>query len=349
MNITDIKKKPFGPIRGVLLLGGGGVFRDVLDWAQSQKIALKVVTAPRHSVEEQDGESLLAYLQNRGVDYIVVSDLDSPGVAPFLSGTEGFLCLSLGASWIFRPHHIEELFRFALFNVHGSCLPRGRGGAVHSWQILMGNRFGCCIIHRVDSGVDTGEIIAQEDFIYPVRARTPLEYEAVYREKAFGLVRRFVSRFLESAQVVQGRPQQDAFATYWPRLHTESNGLINWGMTAQEIERFICAFDDPYRGASTFLNGHRVFVKSVSLSSPDESFHPYQTGLIYRKSAAWICVAVPGATLIIEDLRNEEGDSILAQVKVGDRFLTPLTRLERARKRVRFDATGPTRKNGILG
>lgn len=340
--MPNIRKTPFGPTKGVLLLGGGRVFRGVLDWVQSQNIALKVVTAPRHGVEEEDGESLLAFLQNREVDYIVVSDLDSPGVAPFLSGTEGFLCLSLGAPWIFRPHHIEELFRFGLFNIHESCLPRGRGGASHSWQILMGNRFGCCTIHRVESGVDTGEIIAQEDFIYPARARTPLEYANISREKAFGLVRSFVSGFLESGQVVQGRPQQDAFATYWPRLNAESNGLLDWGMTAQEIERFICAFDNPYRGASTFLNGHRVFLKSVSLSSPDESFHPYQTGQIYRKSAAWVCVAVPGATLIIEDLRNEEGDSILAQVKVGDRFFTPLTQLERARKRARFDALGPT-------
>ena len=54
------------------------------------------------------------------------------------------------------------------------------------------------------------------------------------------------------------------FSTYWPRLKTDINGWVDWSLKIDSIERFICAFDEPYSGAKTFLGNKTVSLKSVS-------------------------------------------------------------------------------------
>lgn len=125
-----------------------------------------------------------------------------------------------------------------------------------------------------------------------------------------------------------------------PRLNTDLNGFIDWSLNADEVERFICAFDSPYKGASTFLNGKRVFLKRVSTSAQDGRFHTFQNGLIYRKSKDWVCIALKGATLIVEEMCSEDGKNILKDLKVGDRLYTPQSFLENAIDRVIYTPTG---------
>ena len=96
-------------------------------------------------------------------------------------------------------------------------------------------------------------------------------------------------------------------------------------MQDYELEKFICAFDDPYRGAKTFLNGKIVRIKDVLLSSQDGTFHSYQNGIVYRKGANWLCVSLKTSSLIIRQVLDEKKNDIFENVKVGDRFITPFS------------------------
>ena len=204
----------------------------------------------------------------------------------------------------------------------------------------MGNRFGFCVLHQVDGGVDTGNIIATDEFIYPPTARIPQDYEEIYLHKNFDFVIDFIEAHRIGSKTVKPIRQLEWFSTYWPRLNTELNGYIDWRLNADEIERLICAFDSPYKGASTFLNGEKVLLKRVSTSAQDGCFHSFQSGLIYRKSKDWVCVALKGTTLIIEEIRSEDGVSILKDLKVGDRLYTPQSFLENGVDRVIYTPTG---------
>lgn len=48
----------FGPIKGLVLLGGGILLRSICMWAKSEQLPVKVITSPRHDNEIVDGESL---------------------------------------------------------------------------------------------------------------------------------------------------------------------------------------------------------------------------------------------------------------------------------------------------
>lgn len=326
-----------GPIKGVVLLGGGKLVEDLAIELEALKIPVEVVTSPRHAQSVNNSDtSLEAKLKKNNIRYLVVSKIDSEEVKEFLKSSGDFFYLSIGAAWIFSETVIQELFKDRLFNAHGSRLPNNRGGGGFSWQILMGNKFGFCILHKVEAGIDTGQIVAFEEFLYPASLRIPLEFDEFLYRKYLVFLKNFVLSCKNSIVYFKPLEQFESFSSYWPRLKTDINGWINWNWNPYDIEKFICAFDDPYRGAQTRLNDKKVFLKGVSLSPQDGNFHPYQSGLIYRVSNSWICVAIKSSTLIITGLYDEEQNNLISHVRVGDRFITPSVHLDESFKRVYY-------------
>lgn len=329
-----------GPISELVLVGGGTLLRDVVDWAVSVDLPVRVLMAPRHAMEEESGETLVNFLATKKVPSLVVESISENSVPDFVAWNPSVLCLSLGAAWIFRKEHLSAIFGGMILNSHGTRLPQNRGGGGFSWQIMMGNPFGFCVLHEVDSGVDTGNIVAIREFLYPAGARTPNDYELISQQENLSFIAEFVESVRKTERLLAPVPQSEWFSSYWPRLDTEVSGRIDWSLSALELERFICAFDAPYKGASTFLGSRRVFLQSVSLNLVDGYFHPYQSGLVYRKSKDWVCVAARGGSLVIEKITGENGQDLFSEVKVGDRFNTPQNLLEQGLKRIRYNANG---------
>ena len=48
---------------------------------------------------------------------------------------------------------------------------------------MMGNRLGFCQLHLIDGGIDTGNIVKTEEFLYPPACRIPKDYEEIYYKK----------------------------------------------------------------------------------------------------------------------------------------------------------------------
>ncbi|HAT49046.1 MAG: hypothetical protein HQL07_10060 [Nitrospirae bacterium] len=336
--------KEYGPIVGIVLLGGGKILRQICLWAISQGVPVKVVTAARHANESHDGEILSDFLSRMRISNLSVDDIADEKVKGFLGDTTSHFCLSLGAAWIFKEQVISDLFHNRLLNLHGTRLPQNRGGGGTSWQIMMGNKFGFCVLHRVDGGVDTGELVAVDEFLYPASARKPIDYDNTFLEKNLDFVINFIEDHRFESKPVNSIQQSEYFSTYWPRLNTDINGWIDWSSDASEIERLICAFDDNYSGAQTYLNGKRVRLKSVCLSPQDGSFHSYQSGIIYRKGKKWLCVAVKGSTLVVEGIYDENGKDIFSTITIGDRFVTPRSVLDSATERPIYTPKGMKRR-----
>jgi methionyl-tRNA formyltransferase len=329
-----------GPYRKLLLLGGGQLLRELCSWAPFNNYSVGVITSQRHAEELFGNESLIDFLKGKNVPYLITDKIEKEDVKDFIGNAQNTFFLSLCSAWLFKAKTIEEYFENRLFNLHGARLPQNRGGGGFSWQILTGNRFGFCVLHLIDEGIDTGDIVLFDEFLYPPTCRIPLHYERIYIDKNF----RFLTDLLTETKVTQKNvrliPQAEYFSTYWPRLHTITNAWIDWLSEPYELERFICAFDSPYAGAQTLLNEKKVHIKNTSLNFQDGTFHSYQSGLIYRKTKSWICVCIKGAALIIESVIDESGNDILESMKVGDRFFTPIGKLESSKQRVIFTPTG---------
>ncbi len=196
----------------------------------------------------------------------------------------------------------------------GIRLPQYRGGAHYTWQILRKNKIGCCNLQIINEDMvqgvfDSGEIVKSKEYLFPPSARIPMDYfdHAVQQEVAF------IKEFLDEVQA--GRDfklfrVQENFSIYFPRLYTKKQALIDWSWDTNDIESFICAFDDPYPGAATFINGRKVRLKRCFAEYNEGNFHPFQQGLIYKIDQKAVYVASRTGTIIVESVLDDDGKEL---------------------------------------
>ena len=132
---------------------------------------------------------------------------------------------------------------------------------------------------------------------------------------------------------------------YNPRLNTEIDGLINWDMDSYDLFNFINAFDEPFKGASTYLNNKnygKLYLRKVHLHGGDTSNHPFMSGIISRHDKNWIVVSTKSKhMLLIEEVLDSKGKNIINNLKVGDRFFTPYKELENSKiNKTSYNAKG---------
>lgn len=328
-------------IDGILLLGGGNLLYQIVLWSLEEGAPIRVVTSPRHAKEIITNKSTLEeILKTNKVPYIITENIKTAEIHKFIGDSKNLFCLSIGAPWIFDKESIKTIFNNLLFNLHGTGLPKDRGGGGFSWQILMGKRFGFCQLHLIDGGIDTGDLIRTKEFLYPAKCRIPSDYRKIYSEMNLYFIIDFIEEIRTEGVSLETYKQIEYLSTYWPRLNTPIQGWINFDYTLDNIEKFICAFDDPYEGAKCFLNDEIVYIKKVSTDFSSGSFHSFQNGIIYRVNKNWVCCSISPGTLIIESITNEKGINIINKIKPGDRIYTPTSKLESKNNRPIYTPNG---------
>jgi methionyl-tRNA formyltransferase len=241
------------------------------------------------------------------------------------------IAMSFGARWIIDKKTRDLLFRGLVLNSHGTRLPNDRGGGGFSWRIMRGDRIGMLVLHQMDDGIDTGPIVASEEYILPRQMQTPAEHEAYYFKELSRFACDFLRRVISGTCHFEVQPQSNFSATYYPRLHTATHGWIDWSWPGADIERFILAFDDPYPGARTYWRGEAVVLRSCQLHVGEIGHHPFQVGLVVRNNRKWLTIALGGQhCLLVSDVRDENGRDLLPHIKEGDRLFTPQSKLDQA-------------------
>jgi methionyl-tRNA formyltransferase len=320
----------FGGIDHFILFGGGPLLCEVAVDLRDRGFEVLVVTSERHAQENlPQGNSLEGRLCQKGIEVIISADVNTDAsvlgrIGPHTMG------LSMGAAWIFKPRFIQ-LFGNRLLNLHGTRLPQDRGGGGFSWRILRADRTGMSLIHQVAPGVDTGPIVACEEYVFPASCRLPIHYQHHALERYKTLLDRFLQEVAEDKEFeLAGQPEY--LSTYWPRLSAGVHGYIDWSWNLRDLELFICAFDDPYAGAMTFVNGRPVRLKQCYATLSDGVFHPFQKGIVYRIGKDAVHVATEQGSLVVCRVLAHDGGEAAAKLSVGDRFFTPAQYLEQAKQ-----------------
>ncbi|MGH9499839.1 MAG: methionyl-tRNA formyltransferase [Terriglobales bacterium] len=147
-------------------------------------------------------------------------------------------------------------------NLHASLLPRYRGAAPIQWAIARGESVTGVTTMRIDSGLDTGDILLRKET--PIAAEDSAETLAP-RLAAIGADLMIETlRGLQTGNV-QPRPQNNAEATLAPVLKKE-DGRIDFHRAAQEICNRLRGFQ-PWPGAFATFRGKTLQVWAANPST----------------------------------------------------------------------------------
>ena len=273
-------------------------------------------------------DSLQSAKSNSGIETVVASKDNLDERISEVSISESDLVISVGCPWILNKETLQKLGNRVL-NLHGTHLPTYRGGTIYSWYLLNRRRIGICTLHKMTEDIDAGGIVDFKEYIIPVSCRKPVDFMNMYLEENVAFLKTVIDKWQKGEHPHDKKEiqQPEYLSSYWPRLLTQYHGWIDWNWKGYDIEAFCCAFDDPYDGAHTNWNSQKVFLKDVYFQ-PGQEFHPFQNGLVYRKTEGWLVVAVAGGELLIQKVNLESGENIFDKIKVGDRFFTSHEDLE---------------------
>lgn len=324
----------FNPIGQIVLFGGSRLMAELSErFSRQKEFDVVIFSSPRHLEEivTDDGRTLQAVLRNCGLAFYSSTDINRDEILPKIVA-ENSLGLALGAAWIFEENVVRMFAKRHLLDFMGIDLPRYRGGAHYTWQILHQNKKGVANLQIIEGGQESfqrGAIIKRFKYNLPPRAQKPVDYfRSMVKKEA-----RFLQEFLTEVKQGQSFHLQELNeieSSYYPFLATLKQGYINWEWSGRDIALFINAFDEPYPGAATHLNGTKVFIKDCTPMPPEEAYHPFTSGLVIRKNADGVFVATVGRLLYIQTVLTDSNRNIIERVKLGDRFWTPQEKIDRA-------------------
>lgn len=169
------------------------------------------------------------------------------------------------------PARLLTIPRLGWINLHASLLPKYRGAAPINWAIANGEAVTGNTTMRIDAGMDTGEMLLQQEL--------PIGPEETAPELAERLARGGADLMLDTLRGLQAgtiapRPQDHFAATLAPILKRE-DGQIDWTRPAREIYNRIRGFA-PWPGAFTEFRGQTCHVwgrplaeRSASHAAPE--------------------------------------------------------------------------------
>lgn len=307
-----------------ILFGGGLVLRDLAIYLKEKDYNIIIITSKRHAKEIVKGKTLIDFLSENNFDHIVTEKLNKPEITSKIK--DSTIGISFGAAWIFNKSFID-LFNNRLLNLHSRDLPRNRGAGGSTWYVLNNEKKSANTLHLIDDGIDTGGILRQEEFTFPESCTIPIDYDNYTSSRDFRFLKETIE-LITKGNCFEIKQQNNNMSTYFPRLYTPVNGKIDWSWSSEHIVRFICAFDDPYCGASTNIGEKTMYLKKCKISIDGEEFHPFCSGIIYRKSKSAIYIAASPKGIEVNEVFDENGNDVMGTIKVGDRLYTPYRDIE---------------------
>lgn len=221
-------------------------------------------------------------------------------------------------------------------NGHFSLLPKYRGAAPVQAAIASGDEITGVTIMKMAEGMDDGDMLlkAIEPICSDDTAVTLMDRLAI-----LGAVTLAKALKLMDDGLLTAEPQDHQQATYASKMQ-KMDGLIDWNLSANVIERRIRAYD-PWPGAFTFLSkntgkqqtGFRVKVwQAVVLKATEHShFADYKPGQVCSISDAGPVVSTGKAALCLtvvqlDGTRKMDGKSFLNghALQLGDMFYDSL-------------------------
>lgn len=194
----------------------------------------------------------------------ILNPLDQDLIARFAreNSVDFFLVFSFDT---ILKEEILQLDEVKKLNIHCGKLPKYRGANILNWVIIKGEPVTAVTLHEIDSGVDTGPVIADWD-VEVYFSDTPLLLQRRLEESILSFASTKIRDYLENRIVP--KPQDQTIFPSFKRRFPE-DGLIDWSQSDIEIYNLIRGLADPWPGARYIDENNQIQIIGNVLSLED--------------------------------------------------------------------------------
>ncbi|WP_280316231.1 methionyl-tRNA formyltransferase [Nocardia abscessus] len=225
----------------------------------------EVVLAVTHPASEQSykaifSDSVEELAREHGIPVHLTERADAETIDLVKRVEPDVIVVNSWYTWM--PAELYNLPPHGTLNLHDSLLPKFTGFSPVLWALISGASETGLTVHRMDEGLDTGDILVQRSIpIGPSDTGTELVMRGM--ELIPGALGEALAA-LDSG-TAQWRPQNKAERTYFHK-RSERDSRIDWTWQAEDLERFVRALSAPYPRAFTHYRGERIEVLAARVS-----------------------------------------------------------------------------------
>lgn len=274
---------------------------------ESEHSVVGVVTHPvsAHAYEKIWDDSVEELAREHGVPVYVARRPDDAMIAQLTEWEPEIFVANNWRTWL--PPEVFDLPRHGTLNLHDSLLPEFTGFSPVPWALISGAEQVGITAHRMDGGLDTGDIAVQR--AVPIGPRsTGTELVRATIDLIPDVLLDALAR-IEAGTVVW-RAQDLARRTFFHK-RTEFDSLIDWSWPAEDIDRLVRAMSDPYPSAHTYCRGERIDVIEAHVSTFRYGGTP---GRIFIQEGDGMAIIAGGdahrggrCALVIDKVRTSDG------------------------------------------
>ena len=230
---------------------------------------------PKGRKRELTPPPVKAFALERGLRVLQPEKLRSPEGVAEVTAIAPDLIITAAYGQIL-PKSVLQLPRLGCINVHGSLLPRYRGGAPIQRSIINGESVTGVTLMYMAEGLDTGDMIAKVEV--PI---TDEDTAGTIFEKLSDAGSRLLIEWLP--RIIDGSaariPQEDSESTYAPNL-TREDEKLDWGQGSRQLFNRVRGLN-PMAGGFTYLDGEVFKVWGCRIpQSSDTVMRPEWTSLV---------------------------------------------------------------------
>lgn len=234
----------------IAIAGKNNIACSVLRYANKAINKYKIVAIPNNSDTGESSwqESFRNCAQNLNIDICDIQDVYNEN---------GLVFISLEYNKIIDIHKFKSK---NLYNIHFSLLPSYKGMYTSALPILYGEVKTGVTLHKIDRGIDTGDIILQKKICIE-EDMTALQLYLKYLEKGSQIIKRKILMLAEN-DVIDAYPQSYINSSYYSRDAIDyRNVRIDLNKTAMQIKKQIQAYNFRYYQLP-IINGKSI-VKAI--------------------------------------------------------------------------------------
>jgi methionyl-tRNA formyltransferase len=270
------------------VLVSGNIGFNVLKYIHSNKKICFVLT-------DKKSINIINFCNDNKID-LFVGCPRSNKLNNFLENREIDVLISVNYLFLINKNLISLPNRIA-FNIHGSLLPKYRGRTPHVWAIINNEKETGITAHQIDKGCDTGKII--EQIKVPILENDTGGIILDKFNKLYPILVESVLNKIETDTVIL-KQQNDSKSMYFGK-RTPENGRIDWEWSKERIFNWIRAQADPYPGAFTYYNQHKVIIDNINYTDYGYNYN-MKNGLILSTSP--LLIKTTNGVIKVVKMRN---------------------------------------------
>ncbi|MBB6671166.1 methionyl-tRNA formyltransferase [Cohnella nanjingensis] len=285
--------------------------RALLDVGGAEVVA--VVTQPdrpKGRKRELTPPPVKAFALERGLQVLQPERMRAPEAVAAVAALAPDLIVTAAYGQIL-PRGVLELPRLGCVNVHGSLLPRYRGGAPIQRSVIDGAPKTGVTLMFMAEGLDTGDMIAKVEVPITDEDTSGTMFEKLSAAGA-ELLLQWLPRLADGT--APREPQDDSLATYAPNL-TRDDERLDWSASSRDVFNRVRGLS-PMAGAFTELGGEVFKVRGVRAPAAADA----ELRADWREQAPGTVLDSGGEGIRV---RTGDGSVVLTQVQPAGKKALP--------------------------